>query len=137
VLVEERADLATALGLDGVHLLHPSAYREARRLLGPDRIVGVGCATRDAAMIAAEAGADYVAFGGFDDSRPAGATLDLAAWWAALMTVPCVAAGCTGAHDAARLRDAGADFIAVGAPLWADPARLQAIGGVLGARGES
>jgi thiamine monophosphate synthase len=88
-------------------------------------------------MTAAEAGADYVAFGGFDDSSPAAATLDLTAWWAALMTVPCVAAGCTGPDDAALLRDTGADFIAVGAPPWLDMAGLRTIGGVLGARGKS
>jgi thiamine-phosphate pyrophosphorylase len=87
-------------------------------------------------MTAAEAGADYVAFGGFDDAAPAAPTLELTAWWAALMTVPCVAAGCGGPDDAALLRDAGADFIAVGGP-WPDPERLRAIGGVLGARGKS
>ena len=137
MLVEERADLVTALSLDGVHLLAPVAYGEARRRLGPDLIVGVGCGTRDAAMTVAEAGADYVVFGGFEDSAPAAPTLDLTTWWAALMTVPCVAAGCAGADDAALLRDAGADFIAVGAALWPDPARLRAIGDVLGARGKS
>ncbi len=41
-------------------------YAEARRLLGPDHIVGVTCgASRDRAITAAEAGADYVAFGAF------------------------------------------------------------------------
>jgi thiamine-phosphate pyrophosphorylase len=133
VLVENRADLVTALGLDGVHLLlAPGAYREARRLLGPDLIVGVGCATRDEAMIAIEAGADYVAFGDFDDSVPRELTVELTEWWGELMTAPCVAAGCTRPDDAARLRAAGADFIGAGAPLWLDPAdRLRAIEAVL------
>ncbi|MGH6928051.1 MAG: thiamine phosphate synthase, partial [Dongiaceae bacterium] len=124
VLVEERVDLVKALGVDGVHLAALSDYRDARRSLGPDLIVGVGSAARDEAMTAAEAGADYVAFGDFDDGSPTEATLELTDWWGALMTVPCVAAGCTGPDDAALLRDAGADFIAIGAGLWADPARL-------------
>jgi thiamine-phosphate pyrophosphorylase len=41
-------------------------YAEARRLLGPDHIVGVICgASRDRAITAAEAGADSIAFGAF------------------------------------------------------------------------
>jgi thiamine-phosphate pyrophosphorylase len=141
VLVEDRADLVKALSVDGVHLASLSDYREARRSLGPDLIIGVGCATRDDAMTAADAGADYVAFGGFDDAAPAELTIELTDWWGALMTVPCVAAGCTGPDDAALLRDAGADFIAVGAPLWSAPStlatRLREIGGVLSGRGKS
>ncbi len=141
VLVEGRVDLVKALSVDGVHLTHFFEYRDARRSLGPDVIVGVGCATRDDAMTAADAGADYVAFGGFDDEAPAALTVELTEWWGPLMTVPCVAAGCTGADAAALLRDAGADFIAVGAALWTEPsalaARLREIGAVLRAREES
>ena len=45
-------------------------YAEARRLVGPDAIVGVSCyASRHDAMEAAEAGADYVAFGAFFETR--------------------------------------------------------------------
>lgn len=141
VLIEDGADLVKALGVDGVHLTALSDYREARRTLGPDLIVGVGCATRDEAMTAAEAGADYVAFGDFDDAAPAGPTLELTDWWGALMTVPCVAAGCTRPEDAALLRDAGADFVAVGTALWSEPptlaTRLRDIAGVLSARQKS
>lgn len=140
VLVEERVDLVKALSVDGVHLTALSDYREARRNLGPDLIVGVGCATRDEAMTAAEEGADYVAFGSFDDAAPTGLTLELTDWWGALMTVPCVAAGCTRPDDAALLRDAGADFIAVGTQLRPEPSglatRLRDIGAVLSAQGK-
>jgi thiamine monophosphate synthase len=34
------------------------------------------------------------------------------------MTVPCVGTGCTDARDAARLAEAGADFIAFGTAAW-------------------
>lgn len=141
VLVEGRVDLVRALSVDGVHLTAVSAYRDARRSLGPDLIVGVGCATRDEAMTAAEAGADYVAFGDFDDGAPTAPTLELTDWWGALMTVPCVAAGGARPDDAALLRNAGADFIALGPALWTEPAalatRLREIGAVLRARGNS
>jgi thiamine-phosphate pyrophosphorylase len=88
------------------------AYDEARRRLGPEMIVGVACETRDDAIDVADNGADYVAFGDVDDASPTAATLDLAAWWSEVMTVPCVAA--PGATPAARaaLADASADFIA-------------------------
>jgi len=64
-IVNDRPDLARALGADGVHVGQDDAsYGEARKLLGPDAIVGVTCHdSRHLAMEAAEAGADYVAFG--------------------------------------------------------------------------
>ncbi len=41
-------------------------YARARQAVGPDRIVGVTCgASRHRALVASEAGADYVAFGAF------------------------------------------------------------------------
>ena len=81
-------------------------------------IVGVSCGTRDEAIDVAEHGADYVAFGDFDDSAPRPATLDLTAWWAEIMTVPCVGTCCANAYDAARLAAARADFVALGAAAW-------------------
>jgi len=118
ILIEDRVDLVRSAGADGVHLSLAIAYDEARRRLGPDLIVGVSCGTRDEAIDVAEHGADYVAFGEFDDSAPRPATLELAEWWAEIMTVPCVGAGGTGARDGARLAAAGADFVALGAAAW-------------------
>src|SRR5215471_13015671 len=65
VILNDRPDLAAKLGCDGVHVGQEDAtYAEARRLMGRDRIVGVTCHdSRHLAMEAAEAGADYVAFG--------------------------------------------------------------------------
>jgi len=58
-IMNDRPDLAAELDCDGVHVGEEDApYAEARRLLGPDRIVGVTCgASRDRAITAAEAGA--------------------------------------------------------------------------------
>ncbi len=65
--MNDRPDLAAELDCDGVHVGEEDApYAEARRLLGPDRIVGVTCGdSRHRALVAAEAGADYIAFGAF------------------------------------------------------------------------
>ncbi len=117
-LLEDRVDLVRTVGADGVHLSMAVAYDEARRRLGTDMIVGVACGARDDAITVADGGADYVAFGEFDDPSPAAATIDLTTWWAEIMTVPCVSTGCGGTRDATRLAAAGADFIAVGAPVW-------------------
>jgi thiamine-phosphate pyrophosphorylase len=118
ILIEDRVDLVQTVGADGVHLSLAIAYDEARRRLGPDMIVGVACGTRDEAIEVAEHGADYVAFGDFDDPSPRPATLDLTEWWAEIMTVPCVGTGCANARDAAHLAAAGADFVAIGAVAW-------------------
>src|SRR5687767_6392440 len=58
-LINDRPDLATRLGADGVHVgQHDMPYAEARATLGPQRIVGVTCHnSRDLAIDAAEAGA--------------------------------------------------------------------------------
>src|SRR5262249_10552758 len=66
-LMNDRPDLAAELDCDGVHVGEEDMpYAEARQLLGPDRIVGVTCGdSRHRALVAAEAGADYVAFGAF------------------------------------------------------------------------
>src|ERR1700754_3797765 len=98
-IMNDRPDLAAELDSDGVHVGQEDApYAEARRLLGPDRIIGVTCkASRHLAMEAAEAGADYVAFGAFFTSSTKTVTtpaaLDILEWWDEMMTVPSVAIG--------------------------------------------
>ncbi len=67
VILNDRPDLAAELGCDGVHVGDEDpAVDAARRILGPDAMIGATCRdSRHAAMEAAEAGADYVAFGAF------------------------------------------------------------------------
>jgi thiamine-phosphate pyrophosphorylase len=123
-LINDRADLAAELGADGVHIgQNDTPYDEARRLLGPDHIVGVTChATRHLAMVAGEAGADYVAFGAFHktDTKAAisKAEPEILTWWSTLFEVPCVAIGGITVENAAPLVAAGADFLAVSAGVW-------------------
>jgi thiamine-phosphate pyrophosphorylase len=126
--MNDRPDLAAELGCDGVHVGEEDApYAEARRLLGPDRIVGVTCGdSRHRAVVAAEAGADYVAFGAFFPSVTKGgakyrARPELLAEWSDTTVVPCVAIGGITQGNCAPLVEAGADFLAVIAAIWSYP----------------
>jgi thiamine-phosphate pyrophosphorylase len=127
-IMNDRPDLAAELDCDGVHVGEEDApYAEARRLLGPDRIVGVTCGdSRHRAIVAAEAGADYVAFGAFFPSGTkvgakyrAGA--GLLAEWSETTVVPCCAIGGITQENCAPLVVAGADFLAVIGAIWSYP----------------
>jgi len=127
VILNDRPDLAARLGCDGVHVGQSDmSCREARRLMGPDRMVGVTCHdSRHLAMEAAEAGADYVAFGAFfpttTKDAPTRADPEVLRIWQEIMEIPCVAIGGIAVDNAAGLAAAGADFLAVSAGVWAHP----------------
>jgi thiamine-phosphate pyrophosphorylase len=64
VLVNDRPDLAVLAAADGVHVGQGDlAPHEARRIVGPDRIVGCSTHSLAQALAAAEAGADYIGCG--------------------------------------------------------------------------
>jgi thiamine-phosphate pyrophosphorylase len=124
VILNDRPDLAAKLGCDGVHVgQNDATYAEARRLMGKDRMVGVTCHdSRHLAMEAAEAGADYVAFGAFFPTATKDAIghpePEILTIWQQVMQVPCVAIGGIQVDNAAGLAAAGADFLAVSAGVW-------------------
>ena len=126
-ILNDRPDLARTLGCDGVHIGQEDAtYAEARGKMGANATVGVTCHdSRHLAVEAAEAGADYVAFGAFYPTATKAATthadVELLRWWSELMVVPCVAIGGITVANAQPLIDAGADFIAVSAGVWQFP----------------
>lgn len=126
-IINDRPDLARTLGADGVHVGQEDAScAEARALLGPKAIVGVTCHdSRHLAMEAAEAGADYVAFGAFFPTATKDAKTraepELLTWWQEMMTVPCVAIGGITTENAPVLVEAGADFLAVASGVWDHP----------------
>ncbi len=126
-ILNDRPDLAHELGCDGVHVGQEDApYDKARRIMGTDAIVGVTChASRHLAMEAADAGADYVAFGAFfpttTKTPKTQADSDILAWWSETTVVPCVAIGGITVENAPSLVAAGADFLAVSAGVWTYP----------------
>ena len=127
VILNDRPDLAASLGCDGVHVGQGDMpYAAARKLMGKDRMVGVTCHdSRHLAMEAAEAGADYVAFGAFfpttTKDAPTTADPEILSIWQEVMETPSVAIGGITADNAAGLAKAGADFLSVSAGVWAYP----------------
>jgi thiamine-phosphate pyrophosphorylase len=117
LLLDGHPDLAARAGADGSHLSGIEALGSAIVTLKPARIAGCGgLETRHEAMVAAEAGADYVMFGEPDTSgdRPAfEAIAQRVAWWAEVFEIPCVGFAAT-LDEVEPLAAAGADFIAMG-----------------------
>jgi thiamine-phosphate pyrophosphorylase len=127
-IMNDRPDLAAELDCDGVHVGEEDmSYAEARRLVGPDRIVGVTCgSSRHRALVASEAGADYVAFGAFFPSTTKigakyRATPEVLRDWSEMTVVPCCAIGGITQENCGPLVEAGADFLAVIGAIWSYP----------------
>jgi len=127
VILNDRPDLAAALGCDGVHIGQEDApLAQARKLMGPRAMIGVTCHdSRHLAMEAAEAGADYVAFGAFfptsTKDAPTRCELESLTIWQETMQTPCVAIGGITPDNCRPLVRAGADFLAVSAAVWSHP----------------
>ena len=126
-IMNDRPDLASECGADGVHVGQSDAsYADARAIVGDDAIVGVTChASRHLAMTAADAGADYVAFGAFFPSPTKQSEHhpepELLQWWSETTIVQCCAIGGITADNCAPLVAAGADFLAVISAVWDHP----------------
>ncbi len=118
-IINDNLALAQAVDADGVHLGGSDGdLAAARRALGPDKILGASCyADLRLAVAAANAGADYVAFGAVYPSltKPEAehAPLDLFSRCRNVLAVPtCAIGGITLANAAATIA-AGADQLAV------------------------
>jgi thiamine-phosphate pyrophosphorylase len=127
VLLNDRPDLAQTTGCDGVHVGQEDAsVASARRIMGASAMIGATCHdSRELAMDAAEAGADYVAFGAFFPTDTKATTHrpepEILTIWQETVEVPCVAIGGVTAGNAGLLARAGADFVAVSAGVWRHP----------------
>jgi thiamine-phosphate pyrophosphorylase len=119
LVVNDRADVALAVGADGLHLpaagLPPEA---ARRVIGADRLLGVSTHSAAEAEAAGRRGADYVVFGPIHDTpakRAYGAPQGLEALAVAVAraTVPVLAIGGLTAERVPAVARAGAAGIAV------------------------
>lgn len=146
-LINDRPDLAKKAGADGVHIGQGDApYEEARALLGDDATIGVTCHnSKHFALVAGEAGADYVAFGAFfptsTKDAPTRADPEILEWWRFATTVPSVAIGGVTPENCGPLVRAGADFLAVSSAVWSHAdgpaAAVKAFEKAIGAAGDA
>jgi thiamine-phosphate pyrophosphorylase len=125
LIINDHLDLALALDAGGLHVGgEDESAAEARKQLGPDKILGVSCYGRlDNALAATNAGATYIAFGGFFPSRvkPGSARnpVGLLKEAKARLKLPVVAIGGITVENAPQLIEAGADSVAVISALFA------------------
>jgi len=129
-IVNDRPDLVVLAAADGVHVgqedLEP---HEARRIVGPDRIVGVSTHSPAQALAAAEAGADYIGCGPMFRSTTKPQDVipgpDLCAEVAQRVGLPVMAIGGITAENAPQVLAAGATWLAVSSTVCAanDPQR--------------
>ena len=64
LLINDRIDIALAVDADGVHLGgHSVPVATARKLLGPDKLIGVSTHSPGEIQTAAQQGADFVTYG--------------------------------------------------------------------------
>jgi len=123
LLLDGEPEPVARAGADGAHLPDIAALQAHIGTLQPDRIAGVGgLRTRHDAMLAGEAGADYVLFGEPDahGQRPApDAIAERLNWWAELFEPPCVGYALS-FEEAFDFAAAGADFVLVGELIWDD-----------------
>ena len=125
LVVKDHFRLVERLGLDGVHLTDGARQvRAARKLLGPDAIIGAHARTsRHDGMSAGEIGADYVSFGPVSASTlgdGALAPIDLFQWWSEMIEIPVVAEGGLTPEIARQLAGV-TDFVAIGDEAWSHP----------------
>jgi thiamine-phosphate pyrophosphorylase len=121
-IVNDHVDIAAASGADGAHLGRDDMpVEEARKILPIDRIIGSSTTSREQAVAAQAAGADYVAVGAIyptgskiSTTTPAKEVgLDTLREVKQAVTAPVVAIGGINAENAADVKAAGADAAAV------------------------
>jgi len=119
-IVNDRLDIALAVDADGVHVGQSDLPASVvRRILGPGKILGVSVVTVEEAIRAEKDGADYLGVGPVfeargtkpDTSEPLG--VDCIARIRRHCRLPIVAIGGINAENARKVREAGADGVAV------------------------
>ena len=125
IIINDRVDIALALGADGVHLgqddLPPAA---ARRLLGPNAIIGFSTHNLDQARLAVTLPIDYLALGPIfptstkESANPVVGLAGLVSIKKLVGSLPLVAIGGITSKNADSVMEAGASACAVIRDLW-------------------
>lgn len=123
-IINDEPGLALMLAADGVHLGRDDmACREARKILGPDSIIGISCYNEiERAKTAVKEGASYIAIGSFFHTRTKPDALrsepELIGKVKQILRQPVVAIGGITPENGKALLEAGADFLGVCSGLY-------------------
>ncbi|MDK9719142.1 MAG: thiamine phosphate synthase [Trichlorobacter sp.] len=141
LIINDRVDIALSVGADGVHLGQTDLpISHARRLLGPDCLIGVSAESVDDAIEAQQQGADYIGISPVfstptkTDTAPA-LGLEGIRRIREQVQIPLVGIGGINLTNARQVREAGADGVAVVSAIMSAESPRQAaeiMRGVLG-----
>lgn len=118
-IINDRVDIAMLVDADGVHLGQDDLQiKEARKILGKDKIIGISTHNAKEAVIAEKVGVDYISFGPIfatstkgDAQKPKG--IDGLKKVREAVKIPIVAIGGITLENAKDIYKAGADCAAV------------------------
>ena len=123
-IVNDNVDLALAMGADGIHVGQSDMEAgDVRKLLGPDKILGVSAQTVEQALLAEQRGADYLGVGavfptGSKDDADDVSRETLKAICSAV-SIPVVAIGGISQNNVMQLKGSGICGIAVISAIFA------------------
>ena len=125
-VIDDDVEAALACGADGVHVgQSDAACADARRMLGPDKIVGVSAQTVEQALAAQAAGASYLGVGAVfgTPTKPDAelVSLETLTGICAAVDIPVVAIGGLNENTIASLAGTGVDGAAVVSAIFAAP----------------
>jgi len=126
LVVNDRIDIALAIGAEGLHLGQTDMpLGVARRLVGNEMFIGISASTVEEAAEAARGGADYLGVGAvfYTGSKEIAGTIGLEGLRAVCgaVEIPTVAIGGVSAQNTREILAAGADGIAVISAILSQP----------------
>lgn len=123
-IVNDYADIALGVDADGVHLGQDDLpIKEARKIMGREKIIGISTHSLEQAVIAEQEGADYIGFGPVfhtitkDAGRPKGT--DMLREIKSKVRIPLVAIGGINIENVRLVFDTGVDAVAVASAILA------------------
>jgi thiamine-phosphate pyrophosphorylase len=120
IIINDRVDIALALNADGVHLGQDDLpLGAARKILGPDAIIGFSTHSIDQAVRAAKSAIDYITLGPIfetgtkENPGPVVGLAGLSAVRKQLIGIPLVAIGGIGSNNLREVFSTAADCVAL------------------------